>query len=114
MTEPRLRTELWIQACIRRADLDNIPIAVLAKGDASAGAVLVKQNRFEQGCVVLTQGIDGAGRRGWFPGTGPAPVPEAEADAYIARARQRDPDLWVIEIEDRRGRLPFDDRILGA
>jgi hypothetical protein len=30
--------------------------------------------------------------------------PEAEVDAALTRARARDPDLWVIEVEDRRGR----------
>jgi hypothetical protein len=34
---------------------------------------------------------------------------EAEVDAVLARARGRDPDLWVIEIEDRAGRTLLDD-----
>ena len=37
---------------------------------------------------------------------------DEDADAYIARQLRYDPDLWVLEIDDREGRHPFDERIL--
>ena len=112
MATARLRTELWVQACIRRGDLAGIPVMVLRKGDATSGALLIKRNRFALGCTVLVETRDAEGARAWYPGTGPAPVSESEADAYIERSRGRDPDLWVIEIEDRTGTLPFDETLL--
>jgi hypothetical protein len=114
MSEDRLKTEIWVQSCVRRGDLEGFSVMVVRKGDPSGGTVLVKRNRFEQGCMVLIETRTVTGERAWMAGTGSAWVAEAQADAYIARARQRDPDLWVIEIEDRQGRLPFDAKILSA
>lgn len=53
-----------------------------------------------------------AGDPAWMQATGAEPVAEAAADAYIARQVERDWDLWVIEIEDRNGRLPFEATII--
>lgn len=112
MSEPRLKTKLFVQALIRQCMVENVFAAVVAKGDEDAGAVLVKLNMFEKGCMVLTQVRTADGRAAWMRGTGEAPVPEADADAYVARQRGYDEDLWVVEIEDRDGRHPLADRII--
>ena len=97
--EPRLKTGLWIRALIRRCDLAAVGVAVVARGDGDAGAVLLKFNDRDDGCSVLAQVRGPQGELIWMRATGAAPVADADADAYIERQRRRDPDLWVVEIE---------------
>ncbi|MGC2200669.1 MAG: DUF1491 family protein [Stellaceae bacterium] len=109
--EARLKTGIWMSALIRRCDLAAIPIAVLARGDADAGAILLKFNGGAAGCLVLTQARGQDGELLWLRATGPAPVPEAEADAYIDRQRRRDPDIWVVEIETGSAEAVIDGKL---
>ncbi len=83
---------------------------VVRKGNRLSGALLLKISRHQDGCRVLSQMRDLDGAMGWMAAFDGACVPEADADAYIERAISRDPDLWVIEIEDRDGRNPFEGR----
>ncbi|MBI1320939.1 MAG: DUF1491 family protein [Candidatus Hydrogenedens sp.] len=102
MTADRLATHLWVAAHLSLGSTRGIPMVVVRRGDPSRGAVLLKLYRPGIGCTVLTQVRDGE-RLCWSRGTGPAPVGEADADRYIARQIKVDPDLWVIEIDDRDG-----------
>lgn len=103
--ELRLESCLWIAAEIRRCAADDIVAVVARRGDPDAGAILLKVNRFAAGCTVYSGSYGLEGARVWIAGTGAVPVSEADADAYIERQRDRDPDLWVLEIEDPRGRF---------
>ena len=109
MTEARLKSQVIVQSAIRRASMRGIPATVARRGDPDAGAIYVKLNLGPRaGCTVLAPTRDYERERTWWrPATGEQPVPEADADAYIERERRIDPDLWVLEIEDRDGWNPF-------
>jgi hypothetical protein len=97
-----ISTDVWTGALIRRAQLDGAFATVVRKGDPVAGAVLVKvMNQSDKTFTLYASAIRGEGETVWMQ---PTAGEEIELDAYIARARGRDPDLWVIEIEDRQGR----------
>jgi hypothetical protein len=110
--EPRLKSGIWIKALIRRCDLAAIPIAVVARGDGDAGAILLKFNGGAAGCAVLAQARGQGGELLWMRATGPVPVAEVDADAYIARQRQRDPDIWVAEIESGSAEVVIDGKVI--
>jgi hypothetical protein len=111
--EARLKSGIWIKALIRRCDLATIPVAVVARGDGDAGAILLKFNGgAAEGCSVLTQARGQDGELLWMRAIGPVPVAEADADAYITRQRQRDPDIWVVEIEHREAGNVLDERVV--
>lgn len=100
--EARLPTHLIVGAQIRRAAQQGVPIVVLRRGDPQGGAVALKINRLDGTAHVLVQT-----RRdtvlGWSPASRQDPLAEAEADAVMTRQGEFDPDLWLIEIEDRSG-----------
>ena len=107
-----LSTELFVQGHVRLCFSLGLTAVGAHKGDAWGGAILVKLNLLGPGCRLLTQTRDEDGEIAWLPVQGGALLTEVEADAYIARSVQRDPDLWVVEIEDRAGRNPFPGKIL--
>lgn len=98
-----LSTDVWAGALIRRAQLAGAYATVARKGDARAGAVLVKlYNPLTREARLYAQALRGEGERVWMQ-----PLPnaaESELDAYVQRQAGYDPDIWVIEVEDREGR----------
>lgn len=107
MAQARLTSRFWVDAYLRRLALAAIPAYVTARGDGDAGAVYVKLARLDGRAALYHRAFDlETGGRLWdILSDGD----EGTIDALIARARARDPDLWVIEIEDRAGRHLLDE-----
>lgn len=103
----RLTAQFWVQAYLNRLRLSDIPAFVVAHGDDTAGAVLIKLNTLDGQATVFQRSFDlMTGDRRWVELSCGA---ETDVDAAIARQRAFDPDLWVVELEDRQGRHLLDE-----
>lgn len=103
----RLTADFWVHAYLARLRLADIPAFVTAKGDPTAGAVTVKLNTLDGRAQAFQRSFDlMTGERTWMTLT---EGDEAEVDAVLARQRKNDPDLWIIEVEDRQGRSLLDE-----
>lgn len=111
MSNDRLPTDMMINACIRTAARDGVPITVVRRGDSSIGTIILKINRLDGTASVLTQ-AHYDDELVWNPVSRADPMSEADADRYLDRQREIDPDSWLIEIEDRQGRHWFPGRVV--
>lgn len=103
---PRLTSGFWVQAYLTRLRLSDLPAFVTTRGDATAGAVIVKSSTLDGRARAFARGYDASGERVW---TVLVEGAEAEVDAALGRQRGYDPDLWIIEVEDRAGRHLLDE-----
>ena len=107
----RLTASVWVSAYLKRLELLGIPAFVVAKGDATAGNAMIKLSTLDGKGVLYQRSFDlMTGERAW---TVLAEGDEAEVDASVAKQRSFDPDLWVIEVEDREGRHLLDEEGLA-
>ena len=108
---PRLTADFWVRAYLARLEQAAIPAFVTAKGDATAGAVLVKVASLDGQAKAYQRSFDlMADTRIWVVLCDGA---ERDVDTAITRQRKFDPDLWVIEVEDRQGRSLLDEEGLS-
>ena len=110
----RLKSEVRVQAWLRRCTAQGLMAIVARKGDVEAGAILLKINRFGAGCDVFSGVSAPDGSQAWLRASGRNPVSEKEADAYLARQAKYDPDVWVLEIEDPKAQFTLDGPILDV
>jgi hypothetical protein len=102
-----LSTRFWVDAYLTRLRLSDIPAFVTAHGDDMAGSVLIKLNTLD-GQAQLFQRMPDlmTGEHAWsalHKGL------EAEIDQSVTKQKSFDPDLWVIEVEDRAARHLLDE-----
>ncbi len=107
-----LKTDFWASALIRRAQIGGAFAGVVRKGDTDAGAVLVKVATLNRKARLYAPARNGDGARVWLDlSAGTLGDDEAEVDAAIRKRMEKDPDLWVIEVEDKWGRHFLDEPV---
>jgi hypothetical protein len=101
----RLPSRLWIEALVRRAQLSGASAFIVQHGDDDRGDVLIKVARLDGTAAAYLPSTNLDGERVFLnlamQGVGPD---EAGVDEYVRRAKERDRDLWIVEIEDKEGR----------
>ena len=107
---PRLKSALYVQALMRRCEVAGAGAYLVRRGAEEAGAVFLKENRLDGTCAVFSPSRRGE-ERVWTRPLGET-CDEARAAEYFARQIKFDPDIWIVEIEDREGR-PFVDEPVG-
>ena len=114
----RLKSGLWVSAYVRRCDVEGIFAGVRRRGAEEAGAIFIKVNRLDGTADVYGPapqsafgGSDEPLDRAFSLAMKTMPAQDAEVEAWLTRQIRFDPDLWIIETEDRAGRH-FLDRIV--
>jgi hypothetical protein len=116
----RLKSGIWVAAYLRRCNVEGSFAAVRRRGAEEAGAVFIKINRLD-GTAMLY----GPAAQATFDEARPAdrmftamlggktPALEADVEARLTREIRFDPDVWIIEVEDRLGRNFLDDNVVA-
>lgn len=109
----RLRSDIFAAALIRRAETQGAVAMLRRRGSAEAGALFIKLDRLDGRAAVygpapqseaLPDGVD----RLFTKVHADDFVDPAEAEARLKREIMFDPDLWIVEIEDKEGRVFVD------
>ena len=107
----RLKSGIWVAAYLRRCNVEGSFAAVRRRGAEEAGAVFIIVNRLDG-----TATLYGPAPQSAFNEAQPAdrmfvcmlggttPAQEADVEARLTREIRFDPDLWIVEVEERAGR----------
>jgi len=106
----RLKSRLYVQALIRRCETAGASAYVVRRGAEEAGAIFLKLNRLDGTLTVLSPANRGE-ERVWMRPLGEA-ADEVRVSDYFAKQTRIDPDIWIVEIEDRQGRTFVDEPLL--
>ena len=96
---PRVATSVLVGALVRKAEAEGGFAAVLAKGDATAGAMALILTERGGNPRILERLLQPDGRYAWAPSSGQDIDKVEDVPAFVARRTRFDPDLWVLELD---------------
>ena len=103
----RLRSKIWVQAYLKRLEIQNIAAYVTAHGDDHSGAILIKVIKMDGSAQLYQKTFDlQSNKNAWVR------ISEGldmEIDSSLEKQKVSDPDLWVVEIESASGQNYLDE-----
>ena len=114
----RLKSGIWVAAYLRRCQIEGAPAVLRRRGAEEAGAIFIKVSRLDGSADLYGPAPQAAfdearpSERAFSPALKNLPLPEADVESYLARQLGFDPDLWIVEVEDRGGRH-FIENVIG-
>ena len=105
----RLKSAIWVAAYLRRCQTEGVFGAVSRRGAEEAGAIFVKLVLRDGNAMLYTPAPqtaydDSRPADRVFAPSPPEPVDERKIDERLQKEMNFDPDLWIVEIEDKAGR----------
>ena len=106
----RLKTALWVAAYLRRCHVEGVFAVVRRRGAEEAGAVFVRISKLDGTSDLFgpapQSAFDAApgAARAFTPSLATQSASDTDVEAYLARQIKFDPDVWIVEVEDREGR----------
>ena len=104
----RLRTDFWVSAYLRRCAVEGAVAVLRRRGSAESGAVMIKIDRLDGTAILLGPAPQSEaqedGERSFAPVHREPVIEASAAEARLGREVGFDPDLWIVEVEDRSGR----------
>ena len=106
----RLKSSIWVAAYLRRCQVEGASAVLRRRGAEEAGAIFIKINRLDGTADVFGPAPQTMFEeahptdRAFVAGLAQQPAADADAENYLARQLRFDPDIWVVEVEDRAGR----------
>lgn len=108
MSLPRIRTDFWVSAYIRRLEVEGVVAVLRRRGSPESGAVMIKVDRLDGTAVLLGPAPQSEaaedGLRAFVPVHRDPVLDAGAAEERLKRETGFDPDLWIVEVEDRGGR----------
>lgn len=110
----RLRSDIWIAGYLRRVMVAGAFVAVRRKGVPEGGTIFLRIDHLDGNNQLFgppppSSSDEDTGGRAFSRVHAGDTIDNAAVEARLAREIKFDPDLWIVEVEDRKQRTFLED-----
>jgi hypothetical protein len=111
----RFRSDMWVAAYLRRCGAEGISAVLRRRGASDAGAIFLRIDRLDGRTALygpapqsLEVDLERGVERVFMRMHDPEWTDDQGVEKRLERELSFDPDIWIVEVEDREGRPRLD------